>query len=83
MVQGSGAGHIDELDAVSKEALLWRIDAERALRAVDARPNVMVVLYKNLCRDPFRTAGAVFCHCDLDLSAQTKGFIQATISPSR
>jgi hypothetical protein len=67
---------IDELDVFQKNALLWRIDVDLAWDAVLDRPNVLTVVYENLCRDPLAWGRRVFDHFGIPFHDQTARFIR-------
>ena len=68
--------YLDKMDFMEKEALLWRINVEKGVRAVRNHPNALLVIYERLCDDPLAAAKQVFQHFGLDFSQQTAQFIE-------
>jgi hypothetical protein len=54
-----------------QEALLWRIDVERAVRAALRHPTAQVVVYEDMCRRPLEVAREVFAHFGIEMHEQT------------
>jgi hypothetical protein len=74
------APRLDILSPTVKNALLWRLDVERALEIARANPAVHVLVYENLCREPVRYSREVFAHLNLDFPPETEAFIDESTS---
>jgi len=74
------AGKIESLNDFQKNALLWRMDAEKGVNAIDGNPNAMLMIYENLCRTPLEQSKEVFAHFGIDMHPNTEDFISASSS---
>lgn len=67
-----------QLKAASRielHAWQWVVSTETAVRALDGRPNSLLLVYEDLCREPIAGARALFAFCGLDWNPQTENFI--------
>ena len=55
-------------DPAFQNAILWRIEVEEALRALDETEGGLLIVYENLCREPISHAEATLRHLGLDPS---------------
>jgi hypothetical protein len=74
------AGKIDSLNDIQKNALLWRMDAEKGVTAIDGNPHAMLMIYENLCRAPLEQSKEAFSHFGMDMHTNTEDFISASSS---
>ncbi len=58
------------------EALLWRIEVEEALSAIEGAQHVKLVVYEDLCLRPDEIAQDLFAHFGLEPSAQTSSLLE-------
>lgn len=65
---------------LEQETLLWRLDVETALTALDGAATGRLVIYESLCRDPLGQARAVFDHLELEFADATRSFLKALLS---
>lgn len=63
------------LPDAAKYAWDWVRFNETALRALQALPNVRIVIYEDLCARPAEVARELLAYCGLDWNAQTEAFI--------
>lgn len=66
----------NQLGALDKETLLWRLDVEKGIAAAKSHPNALIVIYEDLCQRPEELTRQVFEHFKLDLTAQTLSFLE-------
>lgn len=74
------AGRYDSLTNTQRNALLWRIDVERALAAIQGQENGMLVVYESLCRDPAAVSEAALTYFGLGPSEQTARFLEMSVT---
>lgn len=72
---------LSQLDALDKETLLWRIDVNKGMAAVQQYPHILLVVYEELCDQPMQVSQRVFQHLGLDFSAQTEAFLTQLTQP--
>lgn len=70
------APRMDELDVLQKQALLWRIDVEKVLKAVRSLDHVKIVLYEQLATNPVMVSEDILHHFQLSMSQQTRRFLE-------
>ncbi len=68
-------GPVDELSLVELESLAWRLHTDAALGALSNHPNVHVVFYEALVREPEAQVGGVLAHLGFEPSPTTEKFI--------
>ena len=74
------AGRVHELNDCQKNALLWRIDVEKGIRAARGNRNVFIVVYEDLCRNPLMRAKEIFGRHKISMHENTKNFITRSVS---
>ena len=67
---------LDSMDAVDKTALLWRIEVEQGIAAVQQSDRAMTLIYENLCRDSLGWSRKAFEHVGLEFHSQTQYFLE-------
>ncbi len=72
---------LDQLSDAEKEALLWRVDVERAMAALADRPEALVVVYEELCTYPEQVTARIFEHLGLDVHEQVSTFVHQSVHP--
>jgi hypothetical protein len=72
---------VQEMSDAASEALLWRLDVERAHRAFQNLRPVQIIYYENLVRDPFEQTRHVFEHQNLTITKATHDFIEMSRKP--
>jgi len=72
---------LPHLDALDKETLLWRIDVNKGMAAIQKYPHALLVVYEELCDQPIQVSQRVFQHLGLDFSVQTEAFLTQLIQP--
>lgn len=70
------ASNVSELSIVEQEALLWRLDVDRVVRACQDQDNGLLVIYEALTLHPLEIAQKVFAHFGLQMTPQTQTFIE-------
>ena len=73
---------LNGMSAAQKEALLWRLEVERALRVLDLEGRGLVVIYEELCDDPIKVSQKVLDHFGLGMSEQTNEFLIQSTNPN-
>jgi hypothetical protein len=74
-------GRVPHMSLLERNALLWRMDVERALRAgMAAGSRFLPILYEQACREPLKQFTRVFAHFGLDVPDQTAAFLQSLLS---
>lgn len=63
------------MSPVQKNAVLWRIEADRTYEAAQNHPNCLLVIYENLCQQPREVAHKVFAHFNIPWHSQVDDFI--------
>ena len=76
-----GPDKIDDLSPARKNALIYRMEIERAVRALDEHKGGMLCVYENLCREPGKVTDEVFAHLGLSRSEQTATFVETSTNP--
>ncbi len=72
---------IPHFDDYQKNALLWRIDVDEAWNIIQGQPNVTLIVYENLCRDPLTWAKHAFAHFEIPFHEQTERFVRDSTRP--
>jgi hypothetical protein len=75
------ADRVDDMTITQKNALLWRIDVEQGVRAIQSGDQAMLVVYEELCRDPVAVSEKIFAHFGIDFPEQVKQFIEVSCDP--
>lgn len=65
---------------VQKNAVLWRLEAERMVDYIQEHPEHILVFYEDLCTRPFEIAREIFQHFDIPWHQQTEDFIMQSTS---
>lgn len=69
---------LDEMTVVEKTALLWRIDLEIGMAAIQQYPQqAMVITYEQICDDAHHYVKTIFDHFQLSYAPQTQQFLNA------
>jgi len=72
---------IDAMNRIERQALLWRLGADIALRLADQTGGrLLPVFYENLCDDTLGTMRRVFAHLGLEMTDATGAYIDASTS---
>jgi hypothetical protein len=69
------APQLDHMSRVEKVALLWRIDLEKGIAAIQTTGKGLLISYEQLCDDPHKVAKRVFDYFELKFEPQTKEFL--------
>lgn len=72
---------VDSLSDCQRNALLWRIDIERAYAAVEGHSRAKIVAYEALCREPASITRATLEFFDIPYDEQVERFLQASTRP--
>lgn len=76
--------YVPQLDALTnaeKEALLWRVDVERAITALANCPTARIIIYEDLCTRPEQVTATMFQHFGLDDHEQVRAFVHQSVHP--
>lgn len=76
------SGHLEQLSSLEKNALLWRIDVERAVKSLNGHKKALMIYYEDLCTNTVEVTAKVFDHFGLDFAGQTKKFLDASTKKS-
>jgi len=68
---------IDDLDDVQKNALLWRIDVENAINAIQSTGRGLLLTYEQLCDDAHRYTEMICREFDLDFHPQMRTYLDS------
>jgi len=68
---------IDDLDDVQKNALLWRIDVENAINAIQSTGRGLLLTYEQLCDDAHRYTEMICREFDLDFHPQMRAYLDS------
>ena len=71
---------LETLSVCEKQALLWRIDVERAVKGCQAHQQGLLVIYEQLAESPLEVSQKVFNHFGLEMSPQSVSFIEESTS---
>lgn len=66
---------VGSLSDAQKNAVIWRLEAERMFDYLQQHPEHMVLLYEDLCIRPLEIAQKVFEHFNIPWNQQTEDFI--------
>lgn len=67
---------LDSMNSLEKTALLWRIDVEKAITAINLfKSKGLLLSYEQLCEEPHKYAQLVFKHFNLNFTEETKIFL--------
>ncbi len=72
---GKLAIKIDTMDDLQLNALLWRIDTEKAMRAIDRHNNCFLLTYEQLCDDAHRHIETICKLFKIDFHSQIKVYL--------
>jgi hypothetical protein len=73
------ASRLAAMTETELNALIWRAEVQRGLRAVRAHASTaMLVLYKHLVTDTIATVTRIFEHFGLELHPQTRAFLETS-----
>ncbi|MDY7023304.1 MAG: sulfotransferase [Cyanobacteriota bacterium] len=68
--------HLENMTEIEKTALLWRIDLEKAVAAINnSQSQGLLVFYEQICEDPHKYIQAIFKHFNLTYPEPTKNFL--------
>jgi hypothetical protein len=67
---------LNKMSWLEKEALLWRMDVEKGVKAVQQHSQALIVIYERLCDDTLAISQQIFQHFGLDFSKQTLQYIE-------
>lgn len=68
-------GELPNLSPAQLNALLWRIDVEKAWRCMSENQKGLLLFYEDLCKNTVERAREVFRHFDIDYVGQVEEFI--------
>jgi hypothetical protein len=72
---------VQHMSLLERNALLWRMDVERALATgLAAGPRFLPVVYEQVCRDPLAQFRTVFAHFGLEVPEQTAAFLDSLLA---
>jgi hypothetical protein len=71
------ADQVDSMDDVELNALLWRIDTEKAIRALDKHGHGYLLTYEQLCDDAYTHVRKICSEFSLDFHPQMEQFLDA------
>lgn len=80
-LNGKFGASVADMSNEAAEALLWRLDVERAFLAFERYRPVQIVYYENLVRDPLKETERVFEHQQLSFTKTTRDFIEMSRQP--
>lgn len=70
------AGKTQAMDNVQRNALLWRMDVEKAVSAIDLAGRGLLVTYEQLCDQPLAEIEHVFAAFNLDCPKAARDFLR-------
>jgi hypothetical protein len=68
---------------LTRNALLWRIDVERGVRAALGHERGLLLVYEEVCREPRAAAERLLGHFGLDVAPETDAFLEASSASDR
>jgi hypothetical protein len=71
---------VHELNNAQRNAVLWRLDADRVFDRAQQQDNRLLITYEDLCSQPVQIAQQVFEHFEIPWHAQVDRFIEASTS---
>lgn len=70
------AAKLPEMHVAEQEALLWLLDAEKAIQVCQANPHALIVVYEQLVEKPLETLEKIFSHFGLSMDSQVEKFLE-------
>jgi hypothetical protein len=74
---------IHELNETQRNAVLWRLDADRIIDRVQQQRDRLLITYEDLCTRPVEIAKQVFEHFEIPWHAQVDRFIAESTSSDK
>ena len=74
---------LEDISATQVEAVRWRMETEPVVEYAKAYENGLVILYENLCIDPYGKMSEIFDFVGWKLGQSTRDFIKSSISGER
>lgn len=74
---------LESMNVWEKNALLWRMETEVALTAVNSSKLARLIVYEDLCQSPLDRATEVFQHLDVPFGDATERFLTTSTKVSR
>ncbi|MCP2727413.1 sulfotransferase domain-containing protein [Limnofasciculus baicalensis] len=73
---------LEDLTLCEQEALMWRIDVERAVSACQSNYNGLLVVYEELTQNTLEISSKVFHHLGLEIAKESLKFIEESMRAS-
>jgi Sulfotransferase family len=73
--KGITFANFKSFDPIERLAWRWAISNDKALEDLEGRPNVRVVLYEELCKDPVAVSRSLFEFSGLDWRREVEDFV--------
>jgi hypothetical protein len=74
---------LGEMPIAAFEALRWRIQCEPLVAITQKLGSCHLVIYEDLCDDPYRQTAALFAFLGWELSGVTRAFLDASVAGPR
>lgn len=82
ILAGEYGERLDDLTVCEQEALMWRLDVERAVSACQSHPNGLLVVYEELTQNTLEISSKVFHHLGLEIAKESVAFIEESTNGS-
>jgi Sulfotransferase family len=82
LLQERFGSDVEDLEPAQQEAILWRVDVERALSACTTSDTAHVLIYEALVEDPLGSVEAVLAHFGLAVTREVQKFIEDSTKPA-
>jgi hypothetical protein len=76
------SGQVNSMDDLELNALLWRIDTEKAIRAIDKYSHGYLLTYEQLCDDAHTHVRRICSEFDMDFHPQIEQFLDTLYNRS-